>query len=182
MPMDPTEVDAKLSFAERRMRELLGLNGRDVAGADPDDRDRQTAEFFSHLVSATEVLARYVNEASKLGLPTENVSVTAVKNSLGPGSTIGTVLGDLYVNTRKEPYPTDPYVDDTLIYRILLYRHHTTHRRRAPFQIEMGQRTVHLHLDPEDPAKGASRDPIEVELPRMLELIRARCHNVLALL
>lgn len=182
MPMDRAEVDAKLSFAERRMRELLDLNGGDVAGADPDDRDRQTAEFFSHLVSATDVLARYVNKASKLGLPTGNVSVAAVRNSLAAGNTAAAALGGLYVNTRKQPYPADPYVDDALIYRILLYRHHTTHRRRAPFQIQIGERTVHLHLDPEDPAKGPSDDPIEVELPRMLELVRGRCHKVLALL
>ncbi len=181
--MEPSGIDAKLSFAERRMRELLDLNGGDLAGADPDDRDRQTAEYFSHLVSATEVLARYVNEVSKLGLAPDQISVSAVRNCVGTATPVGTALLDLYVNTRREPFPaSDSYTDDALIYRILVYRNHTTHRRRAPFQIKMIDRTVHLYLDPEDPTKGASRDPIRVELPHMLELVRERCRKVIALL
>ena len=62
MPMDRTQVEAKLSFAEQRMAELLGLNRGDVARAPADDRDRLTAEFFFHLVSATEILAQHITK------------------------------------------------------------------------------------------------------------------------
>ncbi len=180
--MDTGEVDAKLSFAELRMRELLGLNGGDVAGAVADDRDRQTAEFFFHAVSATEVLAQYVNELKGLSLTPHLVSVRKVSDALGTGSPAGTAIGALYVNVGNTPFPTDPYTDTALIYRMLAYRNHTAHHRRAPFNIRMFERSVHLHLDPRDPARGGSRDPISDELPRILDVVRGGCAGVIALL
>jgi hypothetical protein len=121
--MDPSEVDAKLSFAERRMCELVGLNGGDVAGASGDDRDRQTAEFFSHLVSATEVLAQYANELRGLQIAAHNVSVSSVSDALEANSPAGAALGKLYVNVGMTPFPVkDPYAEPALVYRMILYR------------------------------------------------------------
>lgn len=180
--MDPAEVDAKLSFAQQRMTELLRLNAGDIAGASADDRDRLTAEFFSHLVSATEVLAQYVNENKALGLAAHRVSVAKVADTLGAASGLGSALHALYVNIGKAPFPADPYSDAGLVHRILLYRNHTTHHRRAPFTFSVPARKAHFNLDPTNLAAGMSRDSIDVELPRMLDVIVRRCRSVLALL
>jgi hypothetical protein len=182
MTIDPVEVDAKLAFAEQRMDELLALNGGDIPGAQADDRDRQIAEFFFHLVSATEVLAQYVNEHEGLGLAVHQVSVRGVSEALGASSPAGTTLGSLYVNIGRTPFPADPYTDDALVYRMILYRNHMTHHRRAPVEFTMPARTAHLHVDPVEPSRGPSRDTLDVELPRMLALVRTRCTRVLSLM
>jgi hypothetical protein len=183
MPIQSNEVDAKLSFAEQRMTELLGLNGGDVGGASADDRDRLLAEFFFHLVSATEVLAQYVNDVRRLGLATDVVSVPTVRDRVGSATALGAALDQLYVNVRKMPFPATPSADPdyVLLYRVYLYRNQTTHRRRAPFTIEASARTVFLNLNPEDPTAGASADGIHTELPRMLDLIRTRCTHAITL-
>ncbi len=182
--MQPREVDAKLSFGRLRMQELLALNGGDVAGADPDDRDRLTAEFFFHIVSATEVLAQYINEVKTLSIPSHHVSVTSASNALGATSPAGGALGKLYAHG-STPFPADPYTDEALVQRALIYRNHVTHHRRAPFQFDADQAGHHaarLHLDPDDPSKGGSRDTLDVKLPRILDVISKGCADVLGLL
>jgi hypothetical protein len=179
--MDPREVDAKLEFAKLRMQELLVLNAGDIARAIVDDRDRLTAEFFFHAISATEVLAQYINEFRSLGIASHHVSVTAVSQALGAGSAAGAALAKLYVHG-SAPFPADPYTDEPLVQRALSYRNHVTHHRRAPFLMDGFGRSVHLHLDPDDPREGGSRDPINVELPRILDVITKACTDVLALL
>jgi hypothetical protein len=47
-------------------------------------------------------------------------------------------LEALYANTRRRPVPSDPYSEEGIIFRIWNYRNQVTHRRRQPFQFNVG--------------------------------------------
>lgn len=137
--LTPDEVRERLGFAHRRKEELAALNGGDLAGADPHMRQQLVQEFFFHLVGAIEVLAQLVNEVRNLGFPVEDVSAARVIDALPQGDSVRAALADLYMNTRPgKPQPSNPYSDDGLMYRIWNYRHQVTHRRRQPFQVNIG--------------------------------------------
>ena len=71
-PLKPEDVRERLSFAEKRLKELFALNGGNLAGADGSERQQLLQEFFFHLVGATEVLAQFVNEVRSLGIDPVN--------------------------------------------------------------------------------------------------------------
>jgi hypothetical protein len=138
-PLSSDEVLERLSFARIRKEQLLELNGGDLPGADPHYRQQLVQEFFFHLVGAIEVLAQLVNESRNLGLDVEDASASAVIRTLPQGYALQAALTALYANTRRgKPVPTDLYSDEGLIYRIWNYRHQVTHRRRQPFQFNIG--------------------------------------------
>ena len=181
--MDADDVRERLGFAERRLDELLDLNGGDLAGADVHERQQLIQELFFHLIGAIEVLAQLVNEARGLGLDDEDVAVYRVADRLGGGA-LAPPLRALHVTTRRQPLPADPYSDDGLLFRVYNYRHQVTHRRRNPFHFSIGLgsvewRTAHLLLDPRESAAGPSQATIEDDLRRALALVRERCEQVL---
>lgn len=135
------DVRERLSFARRRKEELIGLNGGDLPGADPHFRQQLVQEFFFHLVGAIEVLAQLVNEARNLGLGVEDASSKEVIKRLLQADVLRAPFALLYANTRERA-PSNPYSDEGLIYRIWNYRHQVTHRRRQPFQFNIGISTA----------------------------------------
>ena len=182
-PMKPEEVTERLSFAEKRLNELLALNKGDFAGADTSERRQLLQEFFFHLVGATEVLAQLLNEVRGLGMVSEDVSVPVVACKLsGTDPVIKRMLSSLHQKTRRQPLPSDPYSDEGYIFRILNYRHQVTHRRRNPFLFRMPGRSASLYLDPRDPSGAPSEKSLQEEMKYMTKLIRDKCEGVMALL
>ncbi len=182
--MTKDEVVEKLGFAERRLRELLTLNDGHFAGADQAERQQLLQEFFFHLVGATEVLAQLVNEVRGLNIPYEYVDVSKVAGKLQAGDPIKPTLASLHVNTRGAQLTSDPYSDEGYIFRILIYRHHVTHRRRKPFHFRVGSTpSASLLLDPRDPEgphPGPSEKSVQDELRYMFDLIEARCGEIMS--
>jgi hypothetical protein len=136
------EVRERLGFARRRKEELILLNDGDLPGADPHHRQQLVQEFFFHLVGAIEVLAQLVNEARNLRLDVEDASAPRVIQALPQVDRLRVALEALYANTRRKPVPSDPYSDEGVIFRIWNYRNQVTHRRRQPFQLNVGIGTV----------------------------------------
>ena len=136
--MDAGDIHERLGFASKRMRELLVLNGGNLVNADRHERQQLVQEFFFHLVGAIEMVAQFANESRGLGIDVEVVSVPKVASRLPVGSPLRQALRALYVWTREEPFPSNPYDDDGYLYRIWNYRHQVTHRGRQPFQFNVG--------------------------------------------
>ena len=184
-PLKPEDVRERLSFAEKRLKELFALNGGNLAGADGSGRQQLLQEFFFHLVGATEVLAQLVNEVRSLGIDPELVSFPSVVQQLLPTGPARPKLDSLHMRTRGQPLPSDPYSDEGYVFRILNYRHQVTHRRRNPFLFRVGSSPpVSLFLDPRDPSpnRAPSRKSAQEEMEYMMDLIRRKCEEVLALL
>lgn len=173
----------RLAFAERRLQELLALNNGDLAGADSSFRQQLVQEFFFHLIGATELLAQLVNEFRGLGIDSEDVSIRKVSDSLPATDPVKVRLAALTVNTQRQPLPTDPYSDESYVYRIRNYRHQVTHRRRNPFLFRVGATTqASFLLDPRDPTRIPSTQSAQDELQHMFNLVKDRCEEILALL
>lgn len=136
--MTKDDVEEKLRFADRRLSDLLSLNGGNLSGADGSERQQLVQESFLHLVGATEVLAQLVTEKRGLGIDIECVTVHNVSEKLSSADPIKSTMASLHVRTRGQPLPTDPYTDDGYIFRMPNYRHQVTHRRRNPFLFRMG--------------------------------------------
>ncbi len=180
-PISRDEIEERLSFADRRLDELLRLNDGHLAGADGSERQQLLQEFFFHLVGATEVLAQFVNEARDLGMDSEDVSVPQVARKLAVPDPIRAKLGSLHMRTKGRPLPADHYSDDTLVFRILNYRHQVTHRRNNPFLFRVGSEPpASFFLDPRNRKLGASSRSAQDEMHHMFRLIRGRCREVLA--
>jgi hypothetical protein len=182
-PMKPGDVRERLSFAEKRLNELLTLNGGDLPGADAAERQQLVQEFFFHLVGATEVLAQLVSEVRGLGVETEGVSVRSVAQRLPSADPIQPLLSSLHMRTRGRPLLSDPYGDEGYMFRILNYRHQVTHRRRNPFLFRVGSSPpASFLLDPRDPRRVPSSRSAEKEMEHMMDLVGRKCEEVLGLL
>jgi len=181
--MDPNDVRERLTFAERRLSELLALNGGDLPGADPSYRQQLVQEFFFHLVGATEVLAQLVNEVRGLELDSEAASIRTAVQQLPSSDPIRSRLSFLHTTVRNRPLPPNPYTDEGYIFRILNYRHQVAHRKRNPFLFRVGSSPpASFILDPRDPV--ASRSPstrsVQDEMQHMLQLVRDKCEDVIS--
>src|SRR5260370_815446 len=96
-------VHDRLYFAERRLNDLRALNGGDLAGAPPRQRQAVLQEFFFHLCGAIDFLAQTVNEVWALGLDADDVTVSKVCAALGkkhPQRSTRAVLSELHPATR----------------------------------------------------------------------------------
>jgi hypothetical protein len=177
------DIYEKLAFAERRLRELLELNGGNLQGADASTRQQLIQEVFFHLVGATEVLAQLVNELRALGIDPEDVTIMRVSKALSLNDPVKPKLAALTARTQGEPLPPNPYSDNSYIFRIRNYRHQVTHRRRNPFFFRAGSApATSLVLDPRDREQIASERSLEDEVRYMLNLVHNRCEEILALL
>lgn len=176
-------VAPRLESAQRRFSDLLALNGGNMAGADAWERHQLVQEFFFHLIGAIEVLAQVVNEEKSLGIDFEDVTVRKVHDKLPAGDLIAAPLSLLYVRTRREAVPPDPYTDDAYIFRVYNYRHQVTHRGTNPFLFKIGASPpASFMLDPRDDNRGPSVKPVQEDMQRMLDVVNQRCDSVLALL
>src|SRR5947208_17174589 len=105
MPLTADDVQERLSFARRRVADLLVLNGGDLLGADPHERQMLIQEVFFHLVGAIEVFAQLVNEQRNLSQSSEDVSVSKIAGWLPAGDPLIDAVDDLYANPRGQPLP-----------------------------------------------------------------------------
>ena len=161
VPTTFEEVVLRVRFASRRLEELKTAIGGNLAGSLPGMRLQLIQEFFFHLVGAREVLALLINEKRNLGLDPEKVSMGQVVKSLSSDDPIYSMVHELIVDPRKQPFPLDPYTDAAYIYRAVLYRNQVAHRHRTPIHIELqdllGPKKYFLHLDPRNYAAGHSK-------------------------
>jgi hypothetical protein len=179
------DVRERLAFAEKRLHELLALNGGNLPGADGSERQQLLQEFFFHLVGTTEVLAQLVNERRGVNMDPERVSIHKVVQRLSSDDPVRSQLSSLYAQTRGNPLPENPYSDEGYIFRILNYRHQVTHRRRNPFLFRVGSSPpASFLLDPRVPDQNptASDRSAQEEMEYMLDLVRTKCEEVLSLL
>ena len=187
-PLKQEDILEKLSFAEKRLGEILELNNGDLAGADASSRQQLLQEFFFHVVGAIDVLAQLINQEQKLGFEPDKVNVSRVENKLSDEDPIKPFLSSLYPNPNKRPLPENPYSDEGYIYRLYNYRNHVTHRRRNPFFISVNlnspntSRETLLMLDPLDPNSGPSNKLAKAELTYILGLVRMKCQGILTLI
>jgi len=152
----PSGVRQRLSFAGCRLRDLLTLNDGNLPGADGAMRLQLLQEFFFHLIGATEVLAQLVNDVRDLGLDTENVTVWKVAKALPNTDPVKPLLSALYVRTRNCATPYAPYSDEDYVFRVLVYRHFSTHSGRALLLFRKGSSpSASLYIDP----RGAIQQP-----------------------
>ena len=176
-------VEERFDFADRRMNDLVALSGTDLGRAAHRDRQPLVQEFFFHLIGGIDVFAQYVVEQRSLSLGPENTTMSALCRPLtGPSSPVAEPLQSallaLYVNTRSEPFPVDPYDDDGYLYRAYNYRHHVTHRRANPWLFRMGgEPLASFVLDPRVPTGNGPNHSIKSyddDMRAMLGLIRVR--------
>lgn len=208
MTLTATEISARLDSAEVRLNELLSLDSprrwrwfgarlsaAGLAGADGEVRLRLAQEFLFHAIGAVDAAAQIVNDRRHLNIPDVTVrSVYARLEQQNPADPALIPLGGLGFQTRGQPVPQDPYTDDALLFRAMLYRHSVIHAHVHPFVFGMAlgssaAPTVHLRIDvrlgPNDPPYGPngniSERAADDELRRVLHLSRDRTTQVLAL-
>jgi hypothetical protein len=85
----------RLDFAEKRLQELLSLNGGDLAGADVNSRQQLIQEFFFHLIGAIEFTAQLINDKLHLEKDPEQVSTSRMLRRLRQGRSIKTQIARL---------------------------------------------------------------------------------------
>jgi hypothetical protein len=139
-------------------------------------------EFFFHSVGAIDLVAQLVNERRSLGLNSEDVTISAVANKLPPTDQLTTALRALYVKTRGQQVPPDPYSSEGYLFRHYNYRHQVTHRCQNPFLFRLGSApSASFKLDPRDLNGTPSAKSIEEDMRAMLDLVVTRCADALAL-
>jgi hypothetical protein len=160
VPITFDEVGLRVRFASWRLEDLKGAMGANLARARIGQRLQLMQEFFFHLVGAREVLALLINEKRGLGHDPEKISIGQVFKSLGSDDAIYSMVRELVVDPRKEPFPADPYTESAYIYRAILYRNQVAHRHRTPLHIEVEipyEKKLFLYLDPRNYERGRSK-------------------------
>jgi len=187
MPIhSPIYVTQRISFAERRLSELLQLNGGDLNGADELQRQQLVQEFFLHLVASIEMLAASVNDGRRLNLGEDTVSTIRVIEQLSLSDPVKAKLCVLYARTRNQPLPEkeeDRYSDEGYVFRLYNYRNQVSHRGRNPWTFNRGSLPlITLQLDPRNPSLGGSKLSVEEELTKMLTIVRTKINEILPLI
>ena len=185
--MIPETVSQKLDFAKNRLRDLKNLIANNQLASDPKVRHQITQEFFFHLLGATEYLAQLINERRGIGIISDEVALYKVVKKLelqDPADAVIPYLQSLCANTKREPFPDDPYSEKGLIYRIINYRNEIVHRNMNPFHFVMseGPKVAFFWLDPRNHARGYSKCTVYEDLSNMYSLVDQKCCNTLAIL
>ena len=173
----------RVVFAERRLSELLQLNGGDLNGADELQRQQLVQEFFFHLVASIEMLAASVNDSRALKISEDTISTRKVARQLCLNDPIKTELSALYVSTRGQPFPANPYDEQGYIFRLYNYRNQVSHRGRNPWTFNRGGDLplITLRLDPRG-ALGGSKLSVQDDLTNMLTLVKTKINEIMALI
>lgn len=179
----PDDVRERLSFAKKRLDELLALGGGNLQSASGADRQQLMQEFLFHLVGATEMLAQLVNQSRGPFISPESVSVQGVARALPEGDGVRAQLEFLHPRTKGVAPLPNPYDDEGIMFRVLVYRHFVTHQKRNPFLFRWGSTPLtSLFLDPRDPERTPSAKAAQDELRASLKLVEEKCEDVLAAL
>jgi hypothetical protein len=151
--LKPEDVIEKITFARRRLDDILGLISRTELASRNLERQQYIQEFFFHLIGAVDLAAQLVNDRLGLGIDSEDVTIRRVADALQKGSPLEVALHSSYVLVRGHRLPTDPYSDEGYLFRAYNYRHQVTHRRRNPFTFRVGSSPpASFTLDPRDSA------------------------------
>lgn len=76
----------------------------------------------------------YANDRRNLGFQPHEVRVDQVAKGLAKkGAELAVPFGQLFVRTKNEPLPADPYSGIGLMFRILNYRREVAYRNTNPF-------------------------------------------------
>ena len=190
-----TEVTDRLDSAEVRLSELLALDARPggMARADAKLRLRFAQEFLFHAIGAADVVAQILNDRRGLSIEDPTVRKVFARIEQGnPADPLLQSLGGLGHQTRDRAVPSDPYTDDALLFRAMLYRHSVIHAHVHPFVFKMtlgnDAAPAYLRIDPRlgpnDPPYGPNRNiserPASDELRAILNLVRARTAEAVA--
>ncbi len=176
-------VTQRIDFAERRLQELLALNGGNLRTADELARQQLVQEFFFHLVGSIEMLAASVNDSRKLGISEDIITAKEVIQKLPSGDPVKAKLSALYARTRKEALPANPYDDAGYVFRLYNYRNQVSHRGRNPWTFNVGGGPpITLQLDPRQPGIGGSKLSVQDDLQRMLSIVRTRINQILRMI
>jgi hypothetical protein len=183
------DIRDRFGSAAARLEDLLALRALGEAaprlsGADSKVRQRLSQEFFFHLLGAVDALAQVVNERRSLGLDADHITIRGVCTSgrLPSDDMLRQALGGLCQQTKRVELTADPYSEDGLIFRAMLYRHSVTHRHINPFVFRVGSEPpASLLLDPRKrPAHdNFSSLPADQDLHLMLTAISSRCAETL---
>lgn len=157
------------------------LNGGDISGAQPRDRQQLIQEFFFHLSGAIDFLAQevYLKRSLKIA---DQVNPRSVARALSSTDPIRQELLALHPDTRGLLL-LDPYSEPGSHFRIILFRNFVTHIRHSPFFFRMGSfPPASLRLDPRYPADNlggnvSTRDVVE-ELELFHRLVLGKCRSV----
>jgi len=169
-------VLSKLSFAQNRLDAICELVHQGQIASDSNLRQQLSQEFFFHSLGAIEYLAQLVNEKRNIGLNVEDVAVYQVCNklkNLNPSDPLLPILSLMSINTRKKPFPDDPYSDYGLMYRLINYRNEVVHRNTNPFHFASsgGPCFAEFWLDPRDHTIGKSGTGVDVDLTGMYKVV-----------
>ncbi len=184
---DPKQIKDRLSFAKRRLKELVKINKKyeDLSRTKDIYKQQLIQEFFFHLVGAIEFLAQLVNTSKNLGIDIEDVNVVRVCNRLSNGDQIRVLLEKLHPKTRGRDLAQDPYSEEGSHFRIILMRNIVCHHAPAGFSILVivpGPPKTRLYIDPRYPNKGGSEKLVIDELNEFWDLVYDKCQKVLKLL
>jgi hypothetical protein len=137
---------------------------------------------FFHVVGAREVLSLLITEKRGLSLDPEMPSIGQVAKLLSSTDPIYSLVRELTVDPRREPFPSDPYSDSAYIYRAILYRNQTGHRHRTPLHHELqdlhGSKKLYLYLDPRNPDAGHSKVEAIPELATIRDHLTKRYRRI----
>jgi hypothetical protein len=177
-------VNDKLSFAKKRLDEICHLVTENKISVDANLRQQLAQEFFFHLLGAVEYLAQLVNESRALGVGANEVLVYKISDKLKQANSsdpLISILDSLAVNTKKELFPTDPFSNYSLMYRLINYRNEVVHRNTNPyhFVLSAGSRFAEFWLDPRDHSLGKTGVSVDVDLTNMFNFVKQQIQNAL---
>ena len=171
----------RIGFAERRLSELLQLNGGDLNGADELQRQQLVQEFFFHLVASIDMLAASVNDSRTLKISEDTITARKVAQQLCLDDPIKAKLCALYARTSDQPLPEERYDEKGYVFRLYNYRHQVSHRGRNPWAFNRGGNLplITLQLDPRNPPLGGSKLSVQEDLTNMLTLVKTKISEIL---
>lgn len=174
----------KLSFAKNRLDEICQLVAANKISADAKLRQQLAQEFFFHLLGAVDYLAQLVNTSKNLGMASDEVLVYKVRDKLKQAfinDPLISILDSLSVNIKKEPFPSDPFSDFGLMYRLINYRNEVVHRNTNPYHfiLSAGSGFAEFWLDPRDYSIGKTGVCVDTDLKNMFNFIEQRIQQAL---
>jgi hypothetical protein len=181
-PLTEGEVLQKLSFAERRLRDMRTLNSGRFSGAPAAEKHQLGEEFFFHLIGAVDLTAQFVNATCGLGLAADRVTMSAVLSRLTHPPELRATLSALHARPWRDPMPSDPYSPAGLVYRAHNYRHQVTHRQANPYVFRVGDLPeVSFELDPRKSRVTPSALSLWDEMDAMLSIVSSGCSRAMSL-
>lgn len=174
----------KLLFARKRLDEIAHLVSSSTISVDADLRQQLAQEFFFHLLGSVEYLAQLINKNLNLGLNASEVSAHKVSRKLKnitPNNPLIPILDSLSADTKREPFPTNPFSDRGYIYRLINYRNEVVHRNSNPyhFSLHSGPAFAEFWLDPRDHSKGKTGVCVDIDLVNMFNFVNQKVQAAL---